>query len=338
MTLAGKGGSASPGGARGGKPESGFTRLSTGSRRAGDRFEFWRGLHPNIDVEPAENFAHKNFRGELLHYGAPDGSTFGLTTSDDIVARFAQPNRDFVLISLTLAGSAALRVAGQTEQVVSARDGFVAIDSRRPLTTVTSGYKHLYLTIPRARVVEALDDDPDILRDGLVRLPSSGVAEILKSHMLMTARQGMRLDPRVARIAVGCGIDLALTALVQELDRTGHAMSAGDSSGLIHAAARRFIELHFDDSTLTAEQVAQAVGCSRAGLHRAFAGREEGVGGTIRRTRLDAASKLLASSGEHSVAQIAHACGFVNASSFARAFKSYSGTTPTTYRDAVLMA
>ncbi|WP_198174248.1 helix-turn-helix domain-containing protein [Mesorhizobium xinjiangense] len=283
-------------------------------------------------MDVVERDTRKDFRAELLHYAAPDGSTFGMASGDDVVVRFAKPDREFVLFSLPLSGSAELTQGSDAARVVSPDNGFLALDSTRPLTTATKRYKHLYLTIPRAKVIGVLNDSADMLRDGLLSLPSSGVAELLKSHLLMTAKEGQRLNAHGVAAAVRCGVDLALETLAQELVRNGHSLRQGPTEAL-YAATCRYIQLHLGDSTLTTARVAHAVGCSRAHLNRAFAERDERVGETIRLARLQAACTLLASSANPSIEQIAHSCGFASASAFARAFRDFAGMPPSAYRE-----
>ena len=52
----------------------------------------------------------------------------------------------------------------------------------------------------------------------------------------------------------------------------------------------------------------------------------------ITKSRIAAASRMLRDT-DHSVAEIAHACGFYDHSAFTRAFRSATGVTPTEYRN-----
>lgn len=312
---------------------AGFQSISTRYEHAARRFDYWRSLHPNIDIDVVGKHQGKDFSAQLLHYSALDGSTFGMASYDDVAAHFAKPNGEFVLFSLTLAGSARITQGGATTRAVSVRDGFLALDSTRPMTTLSRNHQHLYLTIPRARVMDALGNDPKVLCDGHLALPSCGVADLLKSHLLMTIKAAKRLNEHAVAAAVRCGVDLALETLAQELEHNGHALREGPTNTL-HAATLRYIELHLGDSTLTTDRIAHAMGCSRAHLHRVFAERGEQVGETIRLARLEAARMLLASSMNLSIEQAAYSCGFENASSFSRAFRNHAGMPPSVYRHA----
>lgn len=311
--------------------ETGFQVASTRGERQDRQFEYWRALHPHIDIDPAEGDVRKGFRAELLRYAASDGSIFGMATNGDVVARFAKHGSEFVLLSLTLAGRAELADGAGTTRVVAARNGFVALDSTRPLITQSRSHKHVYLAIPRTRVVEALADQRQVVREGILPLPACGITEILKSHLTMIAREAQRLNKTAAEAAVRCGTDLAIAVLEQAHGLYGDHPHDGPCDPL-YSAARRYIELHSRDSTLTSAHIARAVGCSRAHVYRAFAFRGERIGEAIRSERIKMARGLLASPTRLSVQQVAHTCGFEDASSFARAFRDSTGTSPTEYR------
>lgn len=308
-----------------------FQRFSTLRERADRRFDYWRSLHPNVDLDAIESEGRKDFKADLLCHAAPDGTVFGMTSNDDVVAHFAKPDREFVLFSVTVSGSARLIRPDGAERVVSPQDGLLVVDSTHPIKTISRGHEHLYLSIPRARVLDALNKNTDALRDGFVTLKPQGITELLRSHLLATAKEAGSLDEEGAAAAVKCGVDLALESLSQTFRPDGGG--SGDSFVTFHAAARRLIQLHFSDSNLTTERVADGLGCSRAHLYRAFAQQGEQVGEAIRLARLDAASRLLASSSMVSIKQVAHACGFDNASSFTRAFRDFTGMTPSAFRE-----
>lgn len=307
-----------------------FRSISTLSVPPQRRLDFWRALHPNIEIDAVEKDARGNFRGDLLHYAAPDGSSFGITSCDDAVSRLDGAGQEFVLFSLTISGSVRVLRAGVRLRDVNAGEGLVALDSAWPLTTRTRRHKHLYLTIPRAKVVKALGDVSAPLSGGFANLPSVGMPQLLKSHLLTLAREGPRLNAQAAAAAVTCGVELALGAL-QELHGTSRWHGECPAEAL-HAAAHRYIQFHLGESTLTSARVARAVGCSRTQLHRVFVERGERVGEAIRLARLQAARALLTSATRLSIEQVAYSCGFDNASSFSRAFREFAGTSPSAFR------
>ena len=162
-------------------------------------------------------------------------------------------------------------------------------------------------------------------------VPVTGTAGLLKSHMLALARESRRLSRSSAAAAMDMAIELALETLAGIAMEPDGSRTDGWKSAL-YAAARDYIELHFHRSDLTAEQVASSLGCSRAHLYRVFAERGEGIGQTIRNLRLDHAGRLLSASPRTPVEQVAFACGFSSPAAFSRAFRDYSGMSPTRHR------
>lgn len=308
---------------------SAFNLASTRGEPRRHRFDYWRSLHPHIHIDAINKASWTDFHAERLSYEAPDGSRFGMTTNDDVAAHFAKQESDFALFSLTVAGSARMTLPRGVERVVSPHDGLVVLDSRDAVTTESRNHEHVYLTVPRARVANLLDSNGNILRGGLV-LPMSGIPALLTSHLLAIAKEATRLDTTAASTAVKCGVDLAIGALTQACDLSS---SGGNSHASYYAAARRLIALHFNDSSLTTEEIAQRIGCSRAHLHRVFSEKGEQAGDVIRTARLTAARELLESSSRLSVKQVAHACGFDNASAFTRAYRQFYGITPSAFRE-----
>jgi AraC-like DNA-binding protein len=93
-----------------------------------------------------------------------------------------------------------------------------------------------------------------------------------------------------------------------------------------------FIFDNFDDSELTLEKAADAIGLSKFHLTR-FLKEHTGQGfhEYLCRMRVRSAEKYLAES-DVPVTDIAYQCGFSSLSTFNRLFKSYTSLSPSTYR------
>ena len=93
----------------------------------------------------------------------------------------------------------------------------------------------------------------------------------------------------------------------------------------------RIVNEHLDDPELTVEQVAAEAGISRVHLHRKL---KELTGQTsrdfIRNLRLKKAAEMLAEK-KYAISELADAVGFLSASSFATAFKTLFGVSPSEY-------
>jgi AraC-like DNA-binding protein len=312
--------------------ENSFRHLSTRGLPAAHRFEFWRNIHTFIDVDVSGQDARKNFRADLLLHIADDGATFGRATSDDVVSRFARSCDEYVMFSMSLSGTANITTHSDARRTVNPLSGLAVIDGGRPMTTVTEGLSHVYLTVPTARIGNILTSKAGLLRDGFCEIPQDGLAGLLMSHLVWMARNGERLDKPSTEVAMKTAVDLAVGTLAHMPDGLDPARD-GSLDQAYHAAACRYIQLHLGHPNLTAEEIAHAVGCSRAQLFRVFARHEQAVGDVIRAERFARASALLASPSALPIEQVALACGFASPSAFTRAFRDWSGATPSAFRE-----
>lgn len=92
-----------------------------------------------------------------------------------------------------------------------------------------------------------------------------------------------------------------------------------------------FITIHFDDSDLSVEMIADGIGISRAQLQRRV--KEitgSSVGTLVRELRLKQAAELLRQ-GDVNIAQVCYSVGFNAPNVFSTAFKKYYGVSPKEY-------
>lgn len=124
-----------------------------------------------------------------------------------------------------------------------------------------------------------------------------------------------------------------LTFALRAFAQAGH--SGWDSDRALLEAARQKILQELADPGLNVERLAQAANVSVRKLHAVFTAAGQTPGSEIRRLRMNKAIGLLATrphSGQ-SIASIALACGFRDASTFTRAFTREFGCTPTQWVD-----
>ena len=86
------------------------------------------------------------------------------------------------------------------------------------------------------------------------------------------------------------------------------------------------------DGPPSKSQIARRLGMSERTLHRHLADHGESFQTLATRVRREAAESLLAR-GQHSLADVAFLTGFSDQSSFTRAFKRWTGTTPAGFRE-----
>ena len=97
-----------------------------------------------------------------------------------------------------------------------------------------------------------------------------------------------------------------------------------------------FIEDQLDNSDVTIDDMALAVGVSRSGLHR----KVKSMLGTspmefLREARIRKAAQLLSQTSK-TVSEVAYACGFSDPKYFSKCFKAAIGQTPTEYKKEVI--
>ncbi|WP_295805601.1 helix-turn-helix domain-containing protein [uncultured Nitratireductor sp.] len=314
------------------RARSSFRALSTRSQSPRQRFDFWRSLFPRIELDPVEEDSRRDFEGHVLHYAAQDGTAFVFCTNDDTRARFGQSEGNFVMLSLTLAGSAKVQHGFDTRFIFRPSSGLLALDGGQQSTTVSRDHSVISLMLPRDKIVAALGNDLTVLREGPVSLPHRGMTHLLTSHLHTMAMEGERLDRRSADIAMKAATDMALATLAQVDNREDGQQVPGHDAAVL-AAARRYIQLQCGDHKLTAAGIARAVGCSRAYLYQAFAVEELSVGDTLRAARLERAAALLLAFADMPVKLVAFRSGYADAAAFARAFRTHRGMSPREYRE-----
>ncbi len=92
-----------------------------------------------------------------------------------------------------------------------------------------------------------------------------------------------------------------------------------------------YIAAHLDDSELSVDTIADAVGASRAQLQRKVKDvTGTSVGSFVREVRLKQAAEMLLR-GDTNIAQVGYAVGFTAPNIFSTAFKKYYGVSPKEY-------
>lgn len=93
-----------------------------------------------------------------------------------------------------------------------------------------------------------------------------------------------------------------------------------------------FVNAHYNDPNLSADQVAAGCGMSRRQCFRLFDDSHESFAELVRRIRLEHAATMLRRSPLKSITSIAYDCGFNSTSIFARNFHDHFGQRPSILR------
>lgn len=230
-----------------------------------------------------------------------------------------------VSIGLVLSGSRGhdLDEAGQYRTKAGE---FYAYDAKRPSRIVWGDHEAVYLNLRQADLRACLGGDIPSALDIARYLETCSLAPFLRSQYQLLAHNVTKLSPADRALLLGQARALTLSAL-RGLGRKNHKAAPPQQEVLL-AMALRYMEAHLFEPGLNADQVAFAIGCSRATLYRLFAEHEHSVSQSITSARLTRARDMLRSDPGASNEQVAYLCGFTDVRTFYRAFRRHFGTSP----------
>ena len=312
---------------------AGCRAFSTDSVSPRERIDYWRATAlRRMEPEFAPSRG-KPFEARLIHLPG-EGVEMVRHAADAVVMnRTRQQCRrdgcDDISLGFILAGTSLHPERGSTPL----RPGEIhVLDCAEPVKMRLSRHVTMSLVLRRPVLRELLGRDPAAA--GYLRLPRTGIAGLLRSHMQATFRQAARLSPEQRALALRVGAELAGAAIQAALETRVDPDRM--PLGLRHAALAE-IARSCTDPELTPARLAAALGCSRAALYRLFAEDEASVSALIWTARLEHAHDLLVSADQAGVpiGEIAFRSGFLDHPSFNRMFKRRYGLTP---REARLVA
>lgn len=194
----------------------------------------------------------------------------------------------------------------------------IGVTARAERVTLSS------LFLPRTRLVEEAGSDflaPAYRIRGLGAAP---LAPFLSAQLDLLQRLCGKLPEAAFTAALECAADLAVALLRGEVEQ---ARAPSVSATLARAIAH--LQRDFHRHALEPEEVARALGLSRARLYREFADHGLTVMGYLKDLRLRRFVELLRERPAVPISQLAWDCGFdMNSSDFARLFRAAYGLTP----------
>lgn len=303
--------------------------LDTATIGADQGIAAWRSATAALfDAEPLDADANA-FRAVIRSYAIGPllfgraGSTAQRFVRDSaVVARAAI---DHLLVQLYVAGG----YRGTTTMgPIEVGSGDISVlDLAREFATRADGeFENLNLIVPRAMLVQA-GIDVEALH-GMVLRSDTALAQLLGNHLASLDRLADTMTVADGEAAADIAAALLVAALRHAPERQAAVTIDPDL-----ARVRGFIDAHLSDSSLDADRIAAGSGMSRAALYRLFEV-EGGVVAYLRTQRMRRALFEL-SRGDGagpSIAQVAMQCGYENATSFTRAFRSSFGVSPTAVR------
>lgn len=196
------------------------------------------------------------------------------------------------------------------------------VDFSEPIRAEWLPHRELGLLINRQHADNLLGDSIGARRGEAVKT-HSGFTALLAAHLRLLAGEITRLSPTEQSEAIEIAIQLALFML-----RSGSIASEKSDAAGLTTVARRLIVERLGDPDLSPDDIADALGCSRATLYRRFEQEGAGVVETIRDARLDCVRDMLFAEPMASISDLAFRCGFLDQSSFNKMFKRRFGMAP----------
>nr|BFE63108.1 transcriptional regulator FeaR [Dactylosporangium thailandense] len=287
---------------------------STGDHTPGEQFAAWRelicaaflALTPESDLRGgfAGDVEQWRLGGLALARIASQRQTVRRTEDD--IAR--SPVRGYYA-NLQVRGTSLMAQGGRSTLLRPGELGLV--DTGRPFRfEFGSDFEQLSFFVPRT------------LLEGPVPTAAAVPTRAGVGAAVRLALESVSAVRRPERLAVHAAGMLAIA-----LDPT---VLAPVRSPRTHAAALADIEEHLSDDDLSPATTARRLGVSVRYIHGLFSAEPESYAATVRRLRLEKASRDLRdpSRGHLRVIDIATEAGFVNVASFHRAFRKAFGRTP----------
>ena len=218
----------------------------------------------------------------------------------------------------------------QNGQQASASNGsWVIYDTSHPYEVANPQHtEHLILMLPRRSIVQR-----GLSLEGLMGRNiggSSGIARIALETMRSTYQELGTMSAPLAQRAGELLVDMVHLSL-QELVGKGTARTQRQA---LHDRICAYVATHLRDPGLSVEAIATALNCSKRHVHNGFAGQDISLGAFIQHSRLQLVMRELRQPelAQHTITDIAMACGFSSSAHFSRAFKAYAGMSPSEYR------
>ncbi|MEU7043722.1 helix-turn-helix transcriptional regulator [Streptomyces varsoviensis] len=177
-----------------------------------------------------------------------------------------------------------------------------------------------------------LETNTETIRLADHRLASSPLYGLVRDHLVSLARNAPLLTSPGDRASAAEATVALLKGLVASAARDDDAASRTAVQDHLLDRIRRFLRMHAVDQDLGTGDIAAAHAISVRKLFQLWQSEPLSLSETIMQLRLEAAQRLLIAQPHLTVAAVARASGFVDASHFSRRFRRALGCTPTDWR------
>lgn len=235
----------------------------------------------------------------------------------------ADCNNYFVCVPLE--GGLRIRHLGRLSDLRSGELGIVATNEEYEVE-MSDYLDALWLRVPAPLLREQVYSVDQLLGSKIDISGGVGAAamELMRVSIKEENELSLRGENLVARALIGFIGEMLNSRRQNELGRTScHKLK-------ILERAREYIEEHISDEDLSPLQVARGIGISARYLSEIFAAEGISVMRWVQRRRLERCRMEfeLRAGGQQLIREIAYSTGFVNISSFNRAFKAQFGESP----------
>ncbi|MER5408687.1 AraC family transcriptional regulator [Streptomyces sp. NPDC002769] len=204
------------------------------------------------------------------------------------------------------------------------RPGAMALcDMDRPVTFAhDDDFLSIALIVPGREVAHR---NPAAVREPQMLSAANGLGRVIRTMVTTLQEEREQFSETTFDIACERVLDLVCLAAGGATDS-----APSDRRAAVEAEVRRYIRRHACDDDLDIATVARALGWSARYIQHVLQAADTTSRDLIRHERLRLARTRLASANwtGHSVAQIAHSCGFGSHASFSTAFRQEFGMTP----------
>ena len=276
-------------------------------------------------------YGDTRFEGHLCVASAGEVVLTRLDADRHRVVRGSHRLRDseeaYLKIVAPWSGTAQVHQNGQ--QACASNGSWVIYDTSQPYEVANPQHtEHLILTLPRRSI-----EQRGLRLEGLMGRNiggSSGIARIALETMRSTYQELGTMSAPLAQRAGELLVDMVHLSL-QELVGKGTARTQRQA---LHDRICAYVATHLRDPGLSVEAIATALNCSKRHVHNGFAGQDTSLGAFIQHSRLQLVMRELRQPelAQHTITDIAMACGFSSSAHFSRAFKAYTGMSPSEYR------
>jgi len=307
--------------------------ISTNDVSPADKFGLWRdALWQLFGRLRSETSGDESFAGQIEHCDIGDLRICKLKACRHRVVRKPEgqhDHQDLLKVAVQLKGTSYFEQ--NNRNVLLSPGSWSIYDTTRPYTVSTMGNVELItLLIPRARIVTHRLNVNDLL---VRRFPGDvGLGKLAYQFMTTTFAELANVDPALEWEIVGAISQLIRLALLE---------AAGVQTDLsVRERWRERIKVHIDehlrDSSLSLDQIAAAMNCSKRYVHKIFESEGTSTSEYIWRMRLCRCREELLDPVfvTKSITEIAYSWGFSNSAHFSRAFKDAFHLAPRAYRTA----